>query len=357
MLPLFLLILLATMYLVDVVRARLRAHELARYGAFASAHMALRDYAEETPITVPFLGTLYGRKASAIGALQLHTSTYARRELALGKSIVGDFGDAQVSLAASPFSYVPMNTAAEILDSLGESDAASIVSTIGDVLHWTLSLLFDYFGFEGAPTMTATATIPIDFHVPWEYLGYKPGDAGKMSRARIEEKVSVISDSWALGDGSDVWAGGYPGSRVTLQRLGEAAPMQKQVDRMYLLKGLIAGEVGDSIKGFMGAFTEVLSFFVSSDPLGKIDAARVTMKNYGLTGATATTGMIDVFENLSKGLEGLEPGEFRWYDTTQMRDDPENEGANSRHLRGLRNRGPYFMGCPHSQDPRCRVVR
>jgi len=351
MLPLFVLMIMAALVFTDVVHDRLRAHEIARYTAFATTHMALRDYSETVDVVVPIFGSLGGRMSTAGNAVRMHaTRLYPSNRTS--PMMVGARGATLVSLSAEPFQYVAGNTVAEIAKQFGASaGAVTTLLDIANVINWVNSFLLDIMGVSGAPVFTSRVSVPLSFRLPWEWFGLASPNA--LTDVNIVEQVSVLADAWTLNDGRDVYPGGYVGTPKTGGRAPVISAMEKQVDRFYLLGGI--SKSVPLIGQLVSAFTEVAGVangLLSDDAdLGGPKKARVSMRNYGLVPGD---GSVDVFE--ASGQERTWRDEIKTFDSSHVRDnidDPDH----SRQVRGLRQRGPYFKGCPHSQDSVCRDGR
>jgi hypothetical protein len=345
LLPIFAMVLLFSLYLVDQFVARARAHEAARYVAFASAHMGLRDYNADAPWaapSLPYVGSipLGGRKNSALAAVRENASELYAQQVGAHAGFVGRSTPPVIGFSSEPYQYIPGHAVAEVTDAVTKNaGAASIVTTVGKVISWVFALgAMKTLGFDPAPVVTATASTNLEFvGLPQRLFNLTRTDGKELRQRRTEQAVTLIADNWALGDGRNVERGGYINDTDTV------SAMQKQVDRLYLAHGLLELGLGKGLTDVIDKMITGVGKIMSDDKLGNIARGRVAMKNYNATpnnGAVANPlqdGQVkDAFETS--------------YDTTHMRDD----ATPSRQEEGMKNRGPYFMGCKRPQTSECR---
>lgn len=359
LLPIIVVLTYGTLYLVDIVRARLANHQSARYTAFALAHTALHDYKDdgfEIPANIPFIGGMFGRLGDASGAVVREAQTTQLARQRDESETIMTLEQRSVSITYDKVNHFPKATVIDLASAAGAGGTATfIIGLIGDILNYMLQAGTWRMGYNSAPLAQAESTMRVTLPSSSWFRFASRGRQTLRTSFSFQDQVALIADPWALDDGRDVRGGGYIGFENPDQT-SEISRMQTQVNRLYLGQGFFfnsSSSTGRAIQDGFDAFADALGFVLAGDDLGSPLKARVSMYNYQSDNRFTNKvdrGRTDFEKNT--GARRLYDEEVHVFDTTHMADDPsaDDRGEN---IDVFKLRGKYFMGCKSAQSTGC----
>lgn len=364
MLPVVVMLVYATMYLVDLVRARLQNHANARHVAFAMAHAPMHDYGEglQIPGNVPFVGGT-GKLAETRMAVIMDQTLAAFGEGIEEESLIMNVQQARVDIAFDKLDVAPGDTINEIADTFGAGDTfKTVVDIVSQVIDYGFEALVWSMGYNGTPVVRATSTTIVSPTIfPKRYLDRAFDKQFALpGRFVLQDHVALVADPWALDDGRDVRPGGYYGHDDPHGKT--VSRFQKQVNNLYLGQGIFfkllfrdkADEARDAFAKLLDIYNVIT--FKQDDPLANPLVGKVVSYNYRY--GDLNTGRTDFEPNtvedtwLGRDVTLIDGREVHVFDTTHMVDnlDKEDSGKN---VDVFKLRGPYFMGCKDAQMVGC----
>lgn len=351
--PILVLLIFASVYLSDLVTARLRTHEVVRYAAFAMAKQPLTDY------WAPAGGSTAGAQTTMFNAAQARVKTetekiYAHLDSMFDVpvhqvSLIGTL--TSVNITAQPLPVLPSASLSELGTALGGGIVTeTVIQLIGGLINSLIQGQVDKLGYNGkavvrVQAMSAWANVFLP-QVLQRYVGHT-----QLAAFPLTDTVILAADPWGLGDGGDVRTPGYI-NRDPGQPKNEAA-LHNQVQRMYFLNGAMPGVV----QFWLTAFQEVTAVISGAGVgFGPLDA-KVASFNYTDQASTPAADKCDGTTGQSLGCQdvfkvnGASNGAgIRNFETTQMRDRFNGTSPN---VQAYQLRGNHYMGCKKSEQHDC----
>jgi Flp pilus assembly protein TadG len=357
--PVLVMILLFSMYLTELVRAKLKVQELARYVVFEMTSYTLSDFA-----TAKHDEAFTDAKREALDeALERFKDMDSVEPNAPKGNFVARYSDVAATMQNKD---IPLFEAGLVLGNDGNGFASKVVSAanVGAnrlLSHWD-------FNTKG----WVEADVSMNFNnvlIPQSYLdeggsgGFFKVDptGGKDLRSlALKSRFSMYADPWAMDDGADAT---IRGRRAGAHRKGpEDMPhgLYKQVSRMVFL-GLsddLNKAVGgiDQFRDFLANFAPAfLGTFVVSHNYGPSPGGG-DAKDWGRECIGEDTGIEAYPPEAEGGLNNLNKfSQVDWprptcFDTAPFRDQPYDK---SQYIQIFKARGDYFMGCKNAEaaDP------
>ncbi len=339
--PLLVVMLLFSIYLVDLLRARLHLQEATRYAAFELTSHVLSDYATGT-----HAGAFErAREVTQTDATARFRDLESVEDVPAGTLGVG-YGPLEVSVtnADAVFADVPLNK---------EGGGGNPLAAIGGGARWMTERL----GFDPSGKVTVRARMTAQNRIlPARYLegedGFftvSPTGGVDLRNVPLESRYTLVANPWNLPDGADSTAGP---KRTGLRRTGGETGLRLQVSRMkFFGVGPFLGQLGN-VAGLRSLIdfslpdpdgTFVVSHNYATDPA--IDRG-LGDRGCGGENHTAKLGL----NNLAT-YPGLDDDALRCFDTAPFRDTHDYDESLYKQM--FDARGPHFMGCKQAMadDP------
>ena len=344
--PLLVTILLFSMYLTELVRAKLKLLEMARYATWEMTSYTLSDFGK-----ADHDAAFEDAKREALDEVRERFRDMDSVESnAPAGTFIARYTDIQADLVNKE---VPFIEAGLVLGHSGEGYADSILGAVNGGANGLLG--FWKFNTKG----WVEARVGMRFQnaiLPRSYLDETGGQGGffkenmfggrDLNSLQLNTHHSMYATGWNLPDGSDAIIKGRRSGAHT----GGDDPhgLYVQVNRMTFLgvkeriESSPLGAVLDFFKAFSPAF---LGTFVVSKNYGLPDTLNCVGINTFPAGAAH--GLQDQMTNDKELLDFERP---QCFDTAPFRD---NELADSQYIKIFEARGEHFMGCknPQAEDP------
>ena len=338
--PILIALILYSLFFGELLRARLRLQEVARYAAWETDSHPLSDYGTARP------GPAFERAKSATERdAETRYASLDSLESAHG-DFLGRFEDVRVQISQSEISWVDVPG----LVVRGATGGLLPAAIFRPLAAGTGSVLRDWgFNTQGRLRVEVSATVRnrllparlLDqtgaglFHV--DFFGGRD-----LSRLVIHSRLSLIADGWAQPDGTDSVIKDF---RAGQHRDGaHVSGLHRQVRRMGFLgiRGALEVAVLSSLGPLRFALpsplgTYVVSHNYGSDPPGEQRRAC----NTPAYPQSARGGL----NNLAKSSV-VDGDHLKCFDTAPFRDQAGYHG--SLYVQLFLSRGPWFMGCKHA---------
>ncbi len=356
--PVLVTILLFSMYLTELVRAKLKLQEFARYTVWEMTSYTLSDFAKAKHEDA----FDDARREMMAEAVERYKDMDSVEPHAFPGNFVARYSDVEGTVENKE---IPLFEAGLVLGNGGEGFASEVVSAANVGANQLLrGWEFNTRGWVEAETSMRFNNLLL----PENYLdagsgGFfqEDGFGGQSLRSLgLKARFSMYADPWNLEDGSD---GTMRGRRAGSHRKGpQDMPhgLYQQVDRMVFLgvrdeleeRVALIGDFRQFIQRVSPAFlgTFVVSHNYAPSPGGG-DAA-----SWGRQCIGEDTGIESYPPEAEGGLNNL--GKFSqidWprpmcFDTAPFRDQPYDR---SQYIKIFKSRGEHFMGCknPQAEDP------
>lgn len=341
MLPVLMVLALGTVYLCDMVVARIKNHEAARYAAFAMAKVSLSDYRG---------GNHTVRRNQVRDVIEDQTREIYQdfdsgREHVAGRAgglaLSGEL--AIVSVETSSIPVVPGDTIREVLNASGVDNAALrfvLDLVLGAVNELVLNQV-GKLGFNTSAMVEATVSSSWSNRLMPGILAGSPTTA-RLDRFTLRDSVVVLGDSWALDDGRDVRSPGYIGA--TYGSSSEESGFRKQVAKISNISAIAP----TALQGVLNSMTSALDVLFDGEALTPL-STRVSSLNYSNdSNAHPHRGRAKPFDDSFSSPRGKED-EQRVFETNHF----EETRSPRPNVEALQVRGAHFMGCVDAQKRRC----
>lgn len=356
--PVLVMILLFSMYLTELVRAKLKLQEFARYTVWEMTSYTLSDFAKAKHDDA----FRDARQEMMAEAVERYRDMDSVEPNAPRGNFVASYSDVAGTVENKE---IPLFEAGLMLGNGGEGFASDVVSAA----NVGANQLLGGWDFNTKGWVEAETSMRFnDLLLPEHYLDEGSGGffkvdpfGGKSIRSlELKSRFSMYADPWNLEDGSDAT---MRERRAGSHRKGpQDMPhgLYQQVDRMVFLGA--RQQLEDNV-GILGDFQQFIQQ-ISPDLVGTF----VVSHNYTLSprgGDAAAWGRECIGEDTGiesypfeaeGGLNNL--GKFSqidWprpmcFDTAPFRDQPYDR---SQYIRIFKSRGEHFMGCknPQAEDP------
>jgi hypothetical protein len=345
--PVLVMILLFSMYLTELVRAKLKLLELARYATWEMTSYTLSDFGQ-----ADHDAAFEDAKKEALEEVRQRFKDMDSVETnGAGGTFIARYANIQADVVNKE---VPFIEAGLVLGNSGDGMADTILGAVNGGANGLLGAWrFNTKGWvESRVGMQFQNAI-----LPRGYLEDGAGSGGffqvntfggrDLNSLRLSTHHSMYATGWHLPDGSDAILKGRRSGAHT----GGDEPhgLYAQVNRMtYLgvkerIESSPLGEVLDFFKAFSPAF---LGTFVVSKNYGLPDT--LNCEGIDTFPAGAAHGVQDQMERGDKEL--LDYDRPQCFDTAPFRD---NELKDAQYIKIFEARGEHFMGCknPQAEDP------
>ena len=367
--PLLVVVLLFSMYLTELVRARIKVLEAARHAAWELTSFPLSDFANADH-----------DKAWTEAHDKVHEDAMARFgdmdsvEPDLQPSFIADTSNLQVTIERQD---IPFIEAGLVLGNGGEG--GDLASGILNAFNGGANALLGGWGFNKQGMVTSR--VSLDFNnrlLPRNYLN--EGETGffttdftggrDLTTLTLASHHALYADSWYLVDGQDAVvrsrrAGAHRGGDLKMPH-----GLYQQVNRMtFLGLNTALDKVGiGGVLDFLGnVLPNPLGTFVVSHNYGPMRGDSdpncegiPSYPGYANSPANDARGGLNSFYRPDyKNLDGDDVFRPRCFDTAPFRDrtDYNAKDADGRDLNGyiaiFKSRGEFFLGCKNAQaeDP------
>lgn len=356
--PVLIMILLFSMYLTELVRAKIKLQEFSRYAVWEMTSYTLSDFAKAEHDKA----FTDAQREAMEEATERYKDLDSVEPNAPRGTFVATYSDVQGKLTNKE---VPLIEAGLLLGNGGEGYASQIVSQVNGGANAVLG--FWQFNTKGWVESEMSMKFN-DALIPREYLQREQGGffkvdpfGGKNIRSlELKSRFSMYADAWNMEDGADAT---MRGRRAGAHRGGPADMphgLYQQVDRMKFLGVLpqLERAVGgiDQFRQFLSNFApDFLGTFVVSHNYGPSPGGDAAGQ-WGRECIGEDTGIESYPSEAEGGLNNL--GKFSqidWprpmcFDTAPFRDQPYDR---SQYIKIFKARGEHFMGCknPQAEDP------
>ncbi|WP_224360380.1 TadE/TadG family type IV pilus assembly protein [Hyalangium versicolor] len=358
--PVLVMILMFSMYLTELVRAKLKLQEFARYTVWEMTSYTLSDFANAKHDEA----FTDAQREMMEEAVERYKDLDSVESNAPPGNFVARYSEVQGTVHNKEVPFFEQGLV------LGNDAGGLGSSVVGAVNAGANQLLGNVWDFNTKGWVQSEVSMKFnDVLIPQSYLdqggqgGFFKVDplGGKNIRSlALQSRFSMYADPWAMDDGADAT---IRGRRAGAHRSGpENMPhgLYKQVDRMVFLG--LRSELEEAVGG-IGQFRQFLQSF-SPAFLGTF----VVSHNYGPSpsGDSASTwgrecigedtGIESYPAQAEGGLNNLNKfSQIDWprptcFETAPFRDQPYDK---SQYIQIFKARGDHFMGCKNAQatDP------
>jgi hypothetical protein len=357
--PVLVMILMFSMYLTELVRAKIKLQEFSRYVVWEMTSYTLSDFGRGNH-DAAFTDA---QKEMMEEAVERYKDLDSVEPNAPGGNLVARYANLEGTLQNKE---VPFIEGGLVLGNTDEGFASDVLGAVNGGANGLLN--FWSFNTRGWVQLEVSMNFN-NVLIPNNYLDqgrgafFKSNPLGgrNLGSLRLKQRYSMYADPWNLEDGSDAT---IRGRRAGSHREGSGEEAQhglhRQVDRMVFLGvrakleqelGII-GRLRQFLQQFAPAFlgTFVVSHNYTANPSGSEDAwARDCIGD--------NTGIRSYPESAHGGLNNLDKfSQLDWprpkcFDTAPFRDVPYNSPP--QYMQIFQARGEFFMGCknPQAEDP------
>ncbi|MCY1021973.1 TadE/TadG family type IV pilus assembly protein [Pyxidicoccus sp. MSG2] len=344
--PVLVMILMFSMYLTELVRAKLKLLELARYATWEMTSYTLSDFGN-----ADHDAAFADAKREAMEEV---AERYKDMDSVETNAPPGSFIARYTNIQADVVNKdVPFIEAGLVLGNSGDGMANSVLGAINGGANGLLG----FWKFNTKGWVESQVSMQFDNVIlPQRYLEQSTGDFFKVDTfggrnigsLRLSTRHSMYATGWNLPDGSDAVINGRRAGGHT--EGNEVHGLYAQVNRMTFL-GVKERLESSPLGGVLSTFSSFAPAFLGTF---------VISKNYGLAGgdasqcdgvnsypAAAAHGLQD---QMSNDLELLDSDRPQCFDTAPFRD---NTYEDSQYKKIFEARGEHFMGCknPQAEDP------
>jgi hypothetical protein len=357
--PVLVMILLFSMYLTELVRAKLKLQEFARYVTFELTSYTLSDFAggkHDEAFTD-------AQKEMMDEALERYKDMDSVEPNAPKGNFVARYTEVKGTVVNKD---IPLLESGLVLGNDGDGFASEVVGAVNVGANRLLNVWdFNTKGWVEAEVSMSFENVLIPRHYLDEsgqggFFKVDPSGGQDLRSLGLKSRFSMYADPWNLEDGADAT---IRGRRAGAHRKGSGDMphgLYKQVDRMVFLG--VRSKLEEAVGG-IGQFRQFLQNF-SPAFLGTF----VVSHNYGPSpgGAESSewgrecigkdTGIESYPPEAEGGLNNLDKfSQLDWprpkcFDTAPFRDQPYDK---SQYIQIFKARGEYFMGCKNAEaaDP------
>jgi hypothetical protein len=357
--PVMVMILLFSMYLTELLRAKLKLQELSRYVVWEMTSYTLSDFANARHDEA----FADAQREMMAEALERYRNLDSVEPNTPAGNLFARYVQVEGAVENKEIPFIPGES---FLPGSDEGFAGEVLGAVNGGANQLLGL----WGFNGKGWVEAEVGMRFENVIlPERYLD-SGGSGGffttdtfggrNLASLGLKSRFSMYADPWNLEDGADAT---IRGRRAGAHRRGDerfSHGLYRQVDRMVFLG--VRSKLEEHV-GIIGQLRQFLNQFAPAF-LGTF----VVSHNYGPspTGADASdwgrecigedTGIESYPPEAEGGLNNLNRfSQIDWprptcFDTAPFRDQPYER---SQYLRIFRARGDYFMGCKRAQatDP------
>ncbi|AEI68127.1 pilus biogenesis protein [Corallococcus macrosporus] len=352
--PLLVMILMFSMYLTELVRAKLKLQEAARYAVWEMTSYALSDFAN-------------GKHDAAFeDARQEAHEEFIERFKDMdsvepngpGGNFIARYTDVTATITNKEIALLESGMLSRPSTSEGGGLAGAILSPLNNGMGWVL----DQWGFNNKGWVESEVEMTYENVIlPTSYLDQSGGSGGffkedmmggrDLGSLRMKSKYSMYANGWHMPDGGDAIVRSRRAGQHTAGSLSQPHGLYRQVDRMVFLGfastldslgiGRILDVVAKVVPNFLGTF--------------------VVSRNYGVGDSQKgdCNGLAQYDARASSGLHVMHKRSFELtdhdrpdcFDTAPFRD--EMTYGDSNYIKVFNARGEFYMGCKRAMadDP------
>jgi hypothetical protein len=325
--PLLVLLVLYSIYFTELMQAKLKLLEAARFAAWEMTSFPLSDY-----------GSRRHQEVFHQAAGDVAQATEDRYRHLDGRT---PFGFAtSVDTFQTTLSQTPIASSRRIdeLSTGGTSEGTAWTSSIFSVARGGLGTALQKLGFNTQGQIRAqVSTAVVNRLLPQHLLDRD------LTRLALEAELTLVADGWSLTDGADsVIRNGRAGQHRSGR---EPSGLYTQVRRMDFLgvREMLGAKV--PVPAILGSFlpnplgTYVVSHNYQPEPPGTNKAGCNYLQKYP---PEAKAGLNNL--QLSSKLDHQRP---KCFDTSPFRDQAKYD--DSLYIQMFKSRGDWFMGCKHPE--------
>ncbi|MFP2931777.1 TadE/TadG family type IV pilus assembly protein [Pyxidicoccus sp. 3LG] len=346
--PLLVMILIFSMYLTELVRAKLKLQEMAQYAVWEMTSYTLSDFANGNH-DAAFEDA---RQEAHRELIERYADMDSVEPNARAGSLIARYSSVAGTITNKEIPFIEGGRLGRPSTSEGGNFAGAILNQ----LNGGVGAVLNGWGFNNKGWVESEVTMNFDnVIIPRSYLDASSGSGGffksdtfggrNLASLPLRSRFSMYANGWHMPDGGDAVINAR---RAGNHRSGSSPHgLYQQVDRMKFL-GL--GNLLDDL-GIGGVLDVVASF------LPNFMGTFVVSRNYGITPDQKSNcnGLNTYDSKASSGLHAmrglLDHERPDCFDTAPFRD--EMTYGNSNYIKLFQARGEFFMGCKRAMadDP------
>ncbi len=352
--PLLVTILMFSMYLTELVRAKLKLQEAARYAVWEMTSYALSDFANGKHDDA----FEDARKEAHKEFVERYKDMDSVEPNGRPGNFIARYTDVTATISNKEIALLESGMLSRPSTSEGGGLAGAILSPLNNGMGWVLN----QWGFNNKGWVESQVEMNYENTIlPRSYLDKSGGNGGffkenmmggrDLGSLRLKSKYSMYANGWHMPDGGDAIVRGRRAGQHTGGDLSQPHGLYRQVDRMVFL-GFSSTLDSLGIGGILDVVASVLPNFLGTF---------VVSRNYGV-GASQKgdcTGLAQYDAKASSGLHVMHKRNFKLtdherpncFDTAPFRD--EMTYNNSNYIKVFNARGEFYMGCKRAMadDP------
>ncbi|MCP3145307.1 TadE/TadG family type IV pilus assembly protein [Pyxidicoccus xibeiensis] len=346
--PLLVMILMFSMYLTELVRAKLKLQEMARYAVWEMTSYTLSDFANGNH-DAAFEDA---RQEAHRELIERYTDMDSVEPNAPAGTFIARYSSVAGTITNKEIPFLESG----MLSRPSTSEGGSFAGGILGALNSGAGALLNGWGFNNKGWVESEVTMNFDnVIIPRSYLDENSGPGGffqtdtfggqDLASVPLRSRFSMYANGWHMPDGGDAV---IDGRRAGNHRSGGTPHgLYQQVGRMkFLGLGNVLNSLG--IGGILDAVATVIPNFFGTF---------VVARNYGITPDQKgdCNGLNKYDSRASSGLHAmrglLDHDRPDCFDTAPFRDEMTYEHSN--YIRVFEARGEFFMGCKRAMadDP------
>ncbi|QSQ25044.1 pilus assembly protein [Pyxidicoccus parkwayensis] len=349
--PVLVMILMFSMYLTELVRAKLKLQEAARYAVWEMTSYALSDFAKGDN-DAAFEDA---RKEAQEEWVDRYKDLDSVEPNGRSENLIARYQNVQGKITNKEIEFLESGMLGNPSTGEGGGLAGAILSPISNGAGWMLG----QWGFNNKGWVESEVEMDFDNVIlPKKYLqaedrGFSKVDTyggRSIANLHMKSKFSMYANGWNMPDGGDAIVRSRRAGQHTGGDLNKPHGLYKQVNRMVFLGfgnaldslgiGSVLDKVALVLPNFLGTF--------------------VVSRNYSLKSQRADcNGLVGYEDQPTGGLHVMHKKKFELldherpdcFDTAPFRD--EMTYGNSNYIKVYKARGEYYMGCkrPMADDP------
>lgn len=360
--PIFITLLLWSMYFTELVRAKLRLMESARYIAWEMTSYPISDFDTETWDHDKYFDDAKNEVMTEATTRFADLDSVDQRKGLASMIMTNNNFTAQMQNQNVPL--VPQN-----MPNL--AGAGSVLSAVASVVNGAMGAIMGgvwKFNMKGKVQVDVSVDVQ-NVILPKSYNDQSVGQVQKegvwggaqLNNKTLRAKYVMITNGWHIRDGADALMDKDMGNKKIAgghNEDGSEHPLRNQVSKMVFggaADWLVSSPIGQVYSFFSqwGLLPEFLGTYVVSY---NFDHNSPTDPDNGCTGSDTSgnnnVGGISGYIDLNQASELDEP-ELRCFNTAPFRDTTAFQNGESLYREMFNARGEWFMGCKNAQadDP------
>lgn len=354
--PVLVMILMFSMYLTELVRAKLKLQEMARYAVWEMTSYTLSDFAKKEH-DAAFEDA---RREAQEELLERYRDMDSVEPNGQPGNFIARYSDVQATFTNKEIDFIESGMVPGGSTSEGGGFASAILAPINQGAEWMLGSAwgFNTKGWVETETQMSfdNAILPrryLDENTPGGFFQSDTFGGQDLTNLRLRSKFSMYANGWHLPDGGDAIVRSRRAGQHTEGSLAEPHGLYLQVNRMVFL-GLNSALDSLGIGGILDTVAKVLPNFFGTFVVSRnygLEATNIECINGGLRGGYPGNSLSGVHD-MQTGDEGLLDYERPdCFDTAPFRDTISYD--DSLYLKMFEARGEHFMGCKNAMadDP------